>query len=158
MSDLQKEIDLLKARLDELEGRNKGGVAEPVKWKPKGGCYYVTMDGEIDEDGVDEDDEDVGVSFGVRRKTQAQAERASIEMRRFNRLLALRDELCGDEMVFDWTDDEIEKYYVYYWGGKSKPSWRVGVDRLTRMVMPCFTNMETAQKACDMLNSGEVQL
>jgi len=33
--------------------------------------------------------------FGTERPTQQQAERAAVEMRKFNRLLALRDELCG---------------------------------------------------------------
>jgi hypothetical protein len=152
MNDLQKELQALKAKVAELESRI---VAEPVaKWQPEGGCYYVTMDGEIDEDGVDEDDEDVGVSFGVRRKTQAQAERAAVEMRRFNRLLALRDELCGDEDV-DWTNDE-GKYRVYF--SHERGDWYVTSDIFCESIASYFTSDELAQRACDMLNSGEVEL
>jgi hypothetical protein len=155
MNDLQKELQALKEKVAELESRILFPNEPVAKWKPKGGCYYVTMDGEIDEDGVDEDDEDVGVSFGVRRKPQAQAERASIEMRRFNRLLALRDELCGDELVA-WVDDYTEKYHIYF--SHERGRWYITPDIFCESITPYFTSDELAQKACDMLNSGEVEL
>ena len=109
MNDLQKEIDLLKAKLDDLESRI---VAEPLaKWQPK-------------------------------------------EMRRFNRLLALRDELCDGEVV-DWTDDD-EKYYVYF--SHESGAWYVSSDEFCESIHPYFTSENVAQKACNMLNSGEVEL
>jgi hypothetical protein len=77
-------------------------------------------------------------------------------MRRFNRLLALRDELCGDGEEVYWGDDYIEKYNVYF--SHAKKCWYVSTDIFCESIQPYFTSEETAQKACDMLNSGEVEL
>lgn len=151
MSDLQKEIDLLKARLDELEGRNKGGVAEPVKWQPKGGYFQIDCEGDV----VSVNSFSHKKEFGTKRITREQANRAAVEMRKFNRLLALRDELCGDAVV-NWENGE-EKHYLYHWNGDA-PKWRIGIDTYSRVQTPYFTSYELAQKACDMLNSGEAEL
>jgi len=136
MNDLQKELQELKAKVADLESRI---VAEPVKWQPKSGKYYV---------------ECLSVTNVFDRETQAQAERAAVEMRRFNRLLALRDELCGNKEV-DWTNDE-EKYYVYF--SHESGAWYVSTDEFCESIQPYFRNENVAQKACDMLNSGEVEL
>ena len=90
--------------------------------------------------------------FGLERKTREQAERAAVEMRRFNRLLALRDEICGeiDESPY------CLKYYVYFI--KQQGMWRWAEGLSVVYVTPHFTSEESAQKACDMLNSGEVEL
>ena len=93
--------------------------------------------------------------FGTKRITREQAQRAAVEMRRFNRLLALRDELCGDE-ILSWIDNDEEKYYVYF-SHKSR-AWYVSSDDFGESIQPYFRNENVAQKACDMLNSGEVEL
>ena len=148
MNALQKELQELKAKVAELESRIS---AEPVKWQPEGGGFWVSSDGEIEEV-----DSSYGASlFGTERKTKEQAERTSVEMRKFNRLLALRDELCGDAVV-NWENGE-DKHYLYYWDGDA-PKWRIGIDTYSRVQTPYFTNYDSAQKACDMLNSGEVVL
>lgn len=153
MSDLQKEIDLLKARLDELEGRNKCGSAEPVKWQPKGGDWYVGYGGVV----VESTTASSSRAFGLERATQTQAKRASVEMRRFNRLLALRDELCGDEvMSLNWINSDKEKHNLCFSHNRGK--WLVSADFSCERIAPYFTNHNLAQKACDMLNSGEVEL
>jgi len=149
MNDLQKELQELKAKVAELESRI---VAEPVaKWQPKGGDYYISCNGVIETCGSTNDFK----SYGVERATKEQAQRASIEMRRFNRLLALRDELCGDDVV-DWENGE-EKLYLYHWNGDT-PKWRIGIDTYSRVQTPYFTSYDLAQRACNMLNSGEVEL
>jgi hypothetical protein len=138
MNDLQKELQELKAKVAELESRI---VAEPVaKWQPKGGQYYV---------------ECLSSTNVFDRETKEQAERAAVEMRRFNRLLALRDELCGDEDV-DWTDRRKDKHYVYFTYDHKR--WCISENVACESVTPYFTTKEAAQKACDMLNSGEVEL
>jgi len=138
MNDLQKELQELKAKVAELESRI---VAEPVaKWQPKGGQYYV---------------ECLSSTNVFDRETKEQAQRAAVEMRRFNRLLALRDELCGDDVV-DWENGE-EKLYLYHWNGDT-PKWRIGIDTYSRVQTPYFTSYDLAQRACNMLNSGEVEL
>ena len=147
MNDLQKELQELKAKIADLESRIS---AEPVKWQPKGGYWQVDCGGDV-----------VSVDFfrhqkesGTKRITKEQAERAAVEMRRFNRLLALRDELCGDEDM-DWGAYD-EKYYVYLSHEDSKWDWTY--DKDCQRIQPYFCSREEAQKACNMLNSGEVEL
>ena len=151
MNDLQKELNALKAKVAELESRILFPNEPVAKWQPKGGDFWVSNDGEIEEVGSS-----YGTSlFGTERATQAQAERAAAEMRRFNRLLALRDELCGDEVV-DWSDRRKDKHYVYFTYDHKR--WCISENVACESVTPYFTTKESAQKACDMLNSGEVEL
>jgi hypothetical protein len=148
MNDLQKELQELKAKVADLESRS---VAEPVaKWQPKGGDWWINSMGKVLQIALDSRH----MKFGTERATKEQAERASVEMRRFNRLLALRDELCGDDVV-DWTNYE-EKYYVYF--SHESGAWYVSSDEFCESIQPYFTSENVAQKACNMLNSGEVEL
>jgi hypothetical protein len=148
MNDLQKELQELKAKVAELESRI---VAEPVaKWQPKGGDYYISCNGVIETCGSTNDFK----SYGVERATKEQAQRASIEMRRFNRLLALRDELCGDD-VPTLESSNISKYFIVYNGFEN--TWDVSA-MYKGFVTPCFKTEQQARRACDMLNSGEVEL
>ena len=150
MNDLQKEIQDLKAKVANLESRI---VAEPVKWQPKGGNFFIQSSGKVSE--VVGGSDTPHKEFGVERPARQQAARASIEMRRFNRLLALRDELCGNE-VMDWTDRRKDKHYVYFTYDYKR--WCISENVACESVTPYFTTKEAAQKACDMLNSGEVEL
>ena len=151
MNDLQKELQELKEKVAELESRI---AAEPVaKWQPKGGNFFIQSSGKVSE--VVGGSDTPHKEFGVERPARQQAQCAAVEMRRFNRLLALRDELCAGEVV-DWENGE-EKHYLYYWNGDA-PKWRIGIDTYSRVQTPYFTSDELAQKACDMLNSGEVEL
>lgn len=148
MNKLQKELQDLKAKVAELEARI---TAEPVKkWEPKGGDFYVGTGGSVSMI----DSRVFTKEFGLERKTREQAERAAIEMRRFNRLLALRDELCGDDEV-NWSSDSL-KYYVFYSFRQKVWLWTESQYLITTTVY--FTTTYAAQKACDMLNSGEVEL
>ena len=150
MNDLQKELQELKEKVADLESRILF-PNEPVKWQPKGGYWQVDCEGDV----IAVDSFSHQKEFGTKRITKEQAERAAVEMRKFNRLLALRDELCGNEVV-DWKNGE-DKHYLYYWDGDA-PKWRIGIDTYSRVQTPYFTNYDSAQKACDMLNSGEVEL
>ena len=147
MLDLQKELQELKAKVAVLES---GIVAEPVKWQPKGGYLQINCGGDV----VSVNSFSHQKEFGTKRITKEQAERAAVEMRRFNRLLALRDELCGDEVV-DWNDHKY-KHYVYF--SHSCEKWFPEFNDDYESINPYFTSRELAQKACDMLNSGEVEL
>ncbi len=153
MLDLQKELNALKAKVAELESRILFPNELVAKWQPKGGNFFIQSNGKVSE--VVGGSDNPHKEFGVERPARQQAERASIEMRRFNRLLALRDELCGDE-VLDWENGE-EKHYLYHWNGDA-PKWRIGIDIYSRLQTPYFTSYDLAQKAADMLNSGEVEL
>lgn len=151
MNDLQKELQELKAKVAELESRILFPNEPVAKWQPKGGDWWIDEGGEVFAAQTSSPSKD----FGTERATQEKAKRAAVEMRRFNRLLALRDELCGD-VVVDWKNGE-DKHYLYYWDGDA-PKWRIGIDNYSRVQTPYFTNYDSAQKACDMLNSGEVEL
>jgi len=149
MNDLQKELQDLKAKVAELEARI---VAEPVaKWQPKGGDFYVGTGGSVSMI----DSRVFTKEFGIERETREQAQRAAVEMRRYNRLLALRDELYADKDV-NWLNDKEEKYSLYYSHEKGK--WELDWNVTNESIQPYFTTLESAQKACDMLNSGEVEL
>ena len=151
MNDLQKELQELKEKVAELESRILFPNEPVAKWQPKAGNWYIGHGGEVF--GLETTSE--AREFGTERGTKEQAQRASVEMRRFNRLLALRDELCGDEVV-NWKNGE-DKHYLYHWGGDA-PKWRIGIDTYARVQTPYFTSYDLAQKACDMLNSGKVEL
>ena len=151
MLDLQKELTALKEKVADLESRILFPNEPVAKWQPKGGDWWIDEGGEVFAAQTSSESR----KFGTERATKEQAERAAVEMRRFNRLLALRDELCGDEVV-NWENGE-EKHYLYHWNGDT-PKWRIGIDTYSRVQTPYFTNYDLAQKACDMLNSGEVEL
>lgn len=147
MLDLQKELQELKEKVAELESRVS---AEPVKWQPEGGDWYIANGSGVVKLATSSESRE----FGSERATKEQAERACVEMRKFNRLLALRDELCSDEVV-DWNDHKY-KHYVYF--SHSCEKWFPEFNDDYESINPYFTSRELAQKACDMLNSGEVEL
>jgi hypothetical protein len=148
MNDLQKELQELKAKVADLESRI---VAEPVaKWQPKGGYWQVDCEGDV----VAVDSFSHQKEFGTKRITKEQAERAAVEMRRFNRLLALRDELCGDD-VPTLESSNISKYFIVYNGFEN--TWDVSA-LYKGLVTPCFKTEQQARHACNMLNNGEVTL
>ena len=151
MNDLQKELQELKAKVADLESRI---VAEPVaKWQPEGGNFFIQSSGKVSE--VVGGSDTLHKEFGVERPTRQQAERACIEMRRFNRLLALRDELCGDEVVA-WVDNYAEKFHIYF--NYVRGRWYLTSVISCESITPHFTTQDLAQRACDMLNSEEVEL
>jgi hypothetical protein len=152
MNIYEKTIKDLQDRVKSLEDRLtpcNGAVAEP-KWNPEGGDWWITSNNDIVPATVSINCEQATL-FGARRPTLQQAERAAVEMRKFNRLLALRDELCGD-------DTELGIYHfifqnrdgTYFIGYSEQQNYEIGSVR--------FTTKESAQRACDMLNSGEVEL
>jgi hypothetical protein len=143
IKDLQDRVKLLEERLTPCSG----AVAEPKKWSPVGGKWFINPFGGVGHANTDSQIK----QFGCERPTQQQAERAAVEMRRFNRLLALRDELCGDDaglgiyhVIFQNRDG------TYFIGYSEQQNNEIGSVR--------FTTKELAQRACDMLNSGEVEL
>ena len=140
MNDYEKTIEVLQNRVRELEQQIQS-VVGVKKWEPKGGNWFIYGDGGIYE----------GIALETERATQAQAQRAAVEMRRFNRLLALRDELCGDDAV---GRKDCRKVYFAY----GQKIWRVSANVSCETITPYFTSYDLAQKACDMLNSGEVEL
>lgn len=123
---------------------------KPVKWEPEGGDWWITSNNDIVSATVSINCEQATL-FGTRRPTKEQAERAAVEMRKFNRLLALRDELCGDDENYDrWLHTLAFKVTAGKWEAITVYDYKVNT--------VLFTTGESAQRACDMLNSGEVEL
>ena len=148
MNDLQKELQELKAKVAELESRI---VAEPVaKWQPEGGEWWINGEGEVRKF----QHHYKASEYGTERQTKEQAKRAAVEMRRFNRLLALRDKLCGDD-VPTLESSNISKYFIVFNGFEN--TWEVSA-MYKGFVTPCFKTEQQARRACDMLNSGEMEL
>jgi len=122
---------------------------KPVKWQPIGGEWFIGCDDSV-HNYPSRNDYKV-----FERPTKEQAKRAAVEMRRFNRLLALRDELCGDDEI-DWSDGNKEKYTVAF--NVESKLWMTYTGYVIKSTEPCFSTNESAQRACDMLNIGEVEL
>jgi hypothetical protein len=153
MNEYEIMIKNLENRVTELEKQLFAGAVktvEPVKWQPKGGDWCIGIEGDVFEFANNE----IYYHFGTAHKTKEQAQRASVEMRRFNRLLALRDELCGDAV--DDLEENKETYFVFY--NNQLNMWKNDYILNLKFETPLFTSHESAQKACDMLNSGEVEL
>ena len=140
MNDYEKTIEVLQNRVRELEQQIQS-VVGVKKWEPKGGNWFIYGDGGIYE----------GIALETERATQAQAQRAAVEMRRFNRLLALRDELCGDDAV---GRKDCRKVYFAY----GQKIWRVSANVSCETITPYFTTQQMAEHACDLLNDGKVEL
>ena len=154
MNEYEIMIKNLENRVTELERRTQceGGSTLTVrKWQPKGGYWQVDCEGDV----VAVDSFSHQKEFGTKRITKEQAQRAAVEVRRFNRLLALRDELCGDEVVA-WVDNYAEKFHIYF--NYVRGRWYLTSVISCESITPHFTTQDLAQKACDMLNSGEVEL
>lgn len=123
---------------------------KPVKWEPVGGEWWVIDVGHINKAPSIPN----ARNFGLERPTKEQAERAAVEMRRFNRLLALRDELCGDDEM-SWIANTHK--YIHY--DHEDKKYRFSSNKILQfMGVVYFPTNESAQRACDMLNSGEVIL
>ena len=150
-------IKNLECRVTELEKQLFAGAVktiEPVKWQPKGGDWFINQcDDAVEYWKMSTEATKVA---GLERQTEEQAKRAAVEMRRFNRLLALRDEVWGDEVV-EWEDIDFRKYYLFFNHDNGK--WvSTYDDTCYETITHYFTTKESAQRACDMLNSGEVEL
>ena len=154
MSDLNDKIEEIKVKIYELQkdlAIIMNDAAKPKKWSPVGGDWWIKGEGDV----VEALQSPLAKEFGHERPTEQQAERATVEMRKFNRLLALRDELCGDEVV-DWSNASFCKYTIEFIVDDNR--WSVDVTRVYHKITVYFTTKKDADRACDMLNSGEVEL
>jgi hypothetical protein len=139
---------LLLAQLEDIESE----LNAVSYWEPKGGEWFINQcDDEVEYWKMSTEATKLA---GLERQTKEQAERAAVEMRRFNRLLALRDELCSGQM--NWEDKNSKKYYVYF--DNSTERWDWAFDGFLQKIAPYFTTQQSVERACLMLNSGEVKL
>ena len=146
-TELENELKLLESGADAIREQLD---AMPKRWEPKGGEWYVSTSGAVSNYNTSSDCR----MFGAERKTREAAERAAIEMRKFNRLLAYRDEFApGYEP--DWND-ETEKTYVFQ--DRASGKYQVADNIMCQTLGAVYMPFDVAHSLCRKLNSGEVVL
>lgn len=122
-------------------------LEKPKQWEPKGGKWFIGSSGNVYQNKTLINTQ----LFGMERPTKEAAEKAAIAMRRFNRLLAYRDEFAPG--------------YVFQYGGVNcyvfarDQAWGVGSH--TKNQSPAevyFPEGDVANELCRKLNSGAVIL
>jgi hypothetical protein len=153
MSDLDDKIEEIKVKIYDLQkdlAVIMNDAAKPKKWSPVGGDWFIDDEGLIFHHPSSRDIKE----FGHERQTEKQAICAVLEMRRFNRLLALRDELCGDDA--NWLAGK-NNYWVYY--DYEEDNYGFCSNSIMQTIgLVYFSTEASVQRACEMLNSGEVEL
>jgi len=120
------------------------------KWHPKGGKYYVAQSGRVARD----DSEESTREFGVEYPTREQAERALVEMRKHNRLLAYVMEHDPDWKPY-WDDTTQKKAYVFI-GKDNKYDYTTSYVR--QAINAIYMSPECARALVNKLNNNEVEL
>jgi hypothetical protein len=101
---LRKTIADALERLEELELAQATNNA-PAKWGPKGGDYYIEIDGCVNHSTTINSSRE----FGIERETEEQAGRAAEWMRKFNRLMCWFEENApGHEINIAFNTDSVD--------------------------------------------------
>lgn len=121
-------------------------LEKPKPWEPKGGGWSVFVDGKVYRDESDLTE----TLFGTVRPTKKQAEQTAVAMRRFNRLLAYRDEFAPG--------------YIFQRGGMNcyvyanDRAWFVDSTSVKLSPAEVYFPEKVADELCRKLNSGAVLL
>lgn len=139
--ELQEGILRLEADLAELKKQlaNKD-------WEPKGGEWYVTLNGSIDSEASTEQTRIFGIEF----ETRQAAKKASIDYRKSNRLYKLAEEL-NNGWSPDWKDQHQKKYRIDYDHRRGKLFVCIDVNQET-FAGVYFKCHELALKAAEILD------
>jgi hypothetical protein len=108
---LKKTIAEALERLEALE-MAQADKSESVKWEPKGGDYYIEIDGCVNHSTTINSSRE----FGIERETEEQAGRAAEWMRKFNRLMCWFDENAPEPYKLG-GETEGHNIGVYFDGG-----------------------------------------
>ena len=138
IEELQQKINELQAELDRLK---------TTKWEPEKGGYFVCAEGDV----MTARSTSRASEFGTERKTRELAKAAAAKMRRFNRLLAYVDEVCGG---YEWVKGESNCYIYFDDNSKPQVSSQKYVFNPSTVYMP----HEVALELCKKMESGEVEL
>ena len=122
-------------------------LEKPKQWEPKAGKWVISSNGR----GMKTITMTKSQLFGTERQTEEQAERAAIAMRRFNRLLAYRDEFAPD-YVFNRAFNNCYVYFDY------DNTYRVSNTSCYCEPTTVYLPEEAAKELCKKLNSGKVVL
>jgi hypothetical protein len=113
MTELQQLKNTIADAIDRLEALEMAQATNnaPVKWEPKGGCYFIDLSGNVYRSTSTHQSR----SFGAERETKEQAEHAAEWMRKFNRLLCWVEENAPGHdigIVFDLSDEVSIRFYA----------------------------------------------
>ena len=147
MADLQRELDDLLARVEDLKVKIKNVAV----WEPKGGEWCIDCYGDV----VEYASADGTRLHGVERETEEQALKALEAMRIFNRLLAYRDEFAPD-----YTPDFVTLgalNWCIFFNHRTGKYARAVVEYPQVLGTVLFPE-EVAEELVEKLNSGEVTL
>ncbi len=121
-------------------------LEKPKEWEPKSGKWVISSNGRVMKTITMTKSQ----LFGTERQTEEQAEKAAVAMRRFNRLLAYRDEFapgyifqCGGVNCYVYANDR---------------DWFVDRVSITLAPAQVYFPMNVADELCRKLKSGEVIL
>lgn len=142
-----EQLEALKKQVIELQEKLNKLTWNQDKWEPKGGDWFINIYGNAEN----YQSEEKTKSFGTERETKELAEKAAIEMRKFNRLLAYHDEFCPD---FEFIVSH-ENYYIYF--NEDDKKWGTYRDYSYKHIQVYFPE-NTAIELVKKLNSGEVEL
>ena len=140
-------LEELKRQRAELDAR----IAEfEMQWEPKGGDWRIALDWTAYWRGTHK----LSAIEGRERQTKELAEKAAKEMRKFNRLLAYRDEFCPD-YVPEWSCEECP-YFVFF--SNTDRKWLA--TSLRRAISPgiVYFPEKIAEELVEKLNNGTVVL
>jgi len=121
-------------------------LEKPKKWEPKNGRWVISSNGTVMKTITMTKSQ----LFGTERQTEEQAEKAAVAMRRFNRLLAYRDEFAPG--------------YIFQYGGINSyvytrdHLWLLGNTRHHHIPTNVYFPERVADELCRKLNSGDVIL
>jgi len=121
-------------------------LEKPKPWEPKSGRWVISANGRAMKTITMTKSQ----LFGTERQTEEQAEKAAVAMRRFNRLLAYRDEFAAG--------------YIFQVGGMNcyiyakEHTWLAGSTSTNIHPAEVYFPEHVAKTLCAKLNSGEVVL
>ena len=121
-------------------------LEKPKEWEPKSGKWVISSNGSVMKTITMTKSQ----LFGAERPTEEQAEQAAVAMRRFNRLLAHRDEFAAG--------------YIFQYGGMNcyiyakEHTWLAGSTSTNIHPAEVYFPEHVAKTLCTKLNSGEVIL
>lgn len=112
LNDIDKAIQTM-TKLKELQQKEE-------KWQPKGGDYYIQMNGKVYSFAKPQQAE---IDFGMAFETRQAAEKATKAYRKYHRLYKLAEELNPPDWDTDWSDADQEKFGLNY--DHLQDQWRV---------------------------------
>jgi hypothetical protein len=125
--------------------------AEIEKWQPKSGEWFVAGEGSV----IRHSSQVGFTNFGTEYPTKEAAEKARDTMRVHNRLLAWLAE-NDDGWVADWDDDSQAKWFVFY--NPRDGRCRSGANSFTKGLGAVYMSQQNAEKLCNLLNEGGIDL